>query len=61
MLTEYIPGVIIILTAITSCVAIFITFKWAENLFYNGDYISKWITPYIKGKGKLKQKIRRAV
>jgi len=32
-----------------------------ENLFYNGDYISKWITPYIKGKGKLKQKIRRAV
>lgn len=31
-----------------------------ENLFYNGEFISKWVVPYIKGSGKLKEKIRRA-
>ena len=41
MLTEYIPGVIIILTAITSCVAIFITFKWAENFDINSLFTRK--------------------
>ncbi len=31
-----------------------------ENLFYNGEFISKWVVPYIKGSGELKEKIRRA-
>lgn len=30
-----------------------------KKLFYNGDYISRWIIPYIKGVGKIKEKIRR--
>jgi hypothetical protein len=30
-----------------------------EMLFYNGDFISKWVVPYIKGTGQLKEKLRR--
>lgn len=30
-----------------------------EKFFYNGGHISKWIIPYIKGEGKLKERIRR--
>ena len=29
-----------------------------ENLFYNGEFVSKWIVPYIKGSGELKEKTR---
>ena len=30
-----------------------------RKLFYNGDSLSKWILPYIKGTGKLNEKLRR--
>jgi hypothetical protein len=30
-----------------------------ENLFYNGEFISKWIVPYIKGSGEIKERMRR--
>lgn len=30
-----------------------------KKLFYNGEFLSKWIIPYIKGNGKIKDKIRR--
>ena len=29
-----------------------------RNLFYNGDYISRWIAPQLRGRGKLIEKTR---
>ena len=29
-----------------------------RKLFYNGDFLSKWIMPYIKGTGKLMKSVR---
>lgn len=33
--------------------------KNGKNLFLNGEHISRWVLPYIKGIGRLKEKMRR--